>query len=228
MKRLLLILTLIVASFGIATAQNYKEYDDVIYGTDGSVVRGTIIEQVPGVSYKIATEGGNIFVFDALKVEKITKEPPIANPYKESGVRYDEYGQELDKKSPFLSAMGSACIPGLGQMINGQMRKGLLIMGGHYACLAAFYASTYFADNGLMGGDSTPWEITSLACLAGYLGTWFYSFIEAPLYASKWNEANGFAVGDGKWLRVAPSVGVSSTMTTGTAPTFGLGATLTF
>ena len=228
MKRLLLILTLIVASTCIATAQNYKEYDDVIYGTDGSVVRGTIIEQVPGVSYKIATEGGNIFVFDALKIEKITKEPPIANPYKESGVRYDEYGQELDKKSPFFSAVGSACIPGLGQMINGQMRKGLLIMGGHYACLAAFYASTYFADNGLMGGDSTPWEITSLACLAGYLGTWFYSFIDAPLYASKWNEANGFAVGDGKWLRVAPSVGVSSTVATGTAPTFGLGATLTF
>jgi hypothetical protein len=68
----------------------------------------------------------------------------------------------------------------------------------------------------------------SLACFAGYLGTWFYSFIDAPLYASKWNEANGFAVGDDKWLRVAPSVGVSSTAATGTTPTFGLGATLTF
>ncbi len=51
-----------------------EEYEEVIYLKNGSVIHGTIIEQVPGVSYKIKTKSGDIFVFKAAEVEKITKE----------------------------------------------------------------------------------------------------------------------------------------------------------
>lgn len=51
-----------------------EEYEEVLYLKNGSVIHGTIIEQVPGVSYKIKTKSGDIFVFKADEVEKITKE----------------------------------------------------------------------------------------------------------------------------------------------------------
>ncbi len=52
-----------------------EEYEEVIYLKNGSVIHGTIIEQVPGVSYKIETKSGDIFAFKAGEVEKIAKEP---------------------------------------------------------------------------------------------------------------------------------------------------------
>ena len=60
-------------------AQNLKE---VVYLKNGSIIKGTIIEQVPGESLKIQTTDGSIFVCKLSEVEKITKEtmkPVIAN-----------------------------------------------------------------------------------------------------------------------------------------------------
>lgn len=53
-------------------AQNNME--DVMYLKNGNVYRGMIIEQVPGVSYKIQIAGGSIFTVTVPEVEKITKE----------------------------------------------------------------------------------------------------------------------------------------------------------
>jgi len=57
-----------------------EEYEEVIYLKNGSVIHGTIIEQVPGVSYKIKTKSGDIFVFKAAEVEKIAKEAVAPAP----------------------------------------------------------------------------------------------------------------------------------------------------
>lgn len=48
--------------------------EDVVYLKNGSVIHGTIVEQVPNVSIKIKTADGNLFVFRIEEVEKITKE----------------------------------------------------------------------------------------------------------------------------------------------------------
>ncbi len=56
------------------TAARAAEYEDVIYLNDGSVIRGTIVERVPGETYKIEIAGGSVLVVDADEVEKITKE----------------------------------------------------------------------------------------------------------------------------------------------------------
>jgi hypothetical protein len=47
---------------------------DVIYTSDGSVVKGVIVEEVPGTSYKIALAGGGSLVVQAANVTKLTRE----------------------------------------------------------------------------------------------------------------------------------------------------------
>ena len=54
-----------------AMAQNME---DVIYLKDGSIYKGTIIEEVPGTSYKIESRDGNVFAVQIEEVEKLTKE----------------------------------------------------------------------------------------------------------------------------------------------------------
>jgi hypothetical protein len=58
-----------------ASAQDAKE--DVIYLKVGTIYRGTIIEQIPNVSYKIEIAGGSEILIQADEVEKITKETKV-------------------------------------------------------------------------------------------------------------------------------------------------------
>jgi len=53
-----LIATLIFYQFSFAAQQ----FEDVVYLKDGSIVRGTIIEQVPNVHIKVQS-GPNVFVY---------------------------------------------------------------------------------------------------------------------------------------------------------------------
>ena len=56
-------------------ASSEISYQDVVYLRDGSVIRGTIIEQNPNKSLKIRTADGNTFVYRGIEVESIAKEP---------------------------------------------------------------------------------------------------------------------------------------------------------
>ena len=49
---------------------------ETIYLKNGSVIRGTVIEQVPGQSLKVQTKDGSVFVYQMNEVERITKEMP--------------------------------------------------------------------------------------------------------------------------------------------------------
>ncbi|MCH5306002.1 MAG: hypothetical protein J1E79_05920 [Rikenella sp.] len=72
MKKFLLLCFVALLS-GFAHAQNTR-WQDAVYMKNGSVVRGTIIEQVPGKSLKIETRDGNVFVYKMAEVNKITRE----------------------------------------------------------------------------------------------------------------------------------------------------------
>jgi hypothetical protein len=50
--------------------------EDVVYLNDGSVIHGTITEEIPGKSIKIETKDGNIFVYKMRDIEKITHSKP--------------------------------------------------------------------------------------------------------------------------------------------------------
>ena len=67
---------LIAVAFGLAisSASFAQTVVDVVYLKNGSVIRGTIVEQVPGESLKVQTADGSIFVYALDEVEKMTKE----------------------------------------------------------------------------------------------------------------------------------------------------------
>ena len=71
MKKALLILCAVVCSTLYVSAQ---QLEDVVYLKNGSVVRGVILEQIPGKSLKIQTAGGSLFVYQMAEIEKMTKE----------------------------------------------------------------------------------------------------------------------------------------------------------
>jgi len=47
---------------------------DVVYLKNGSIIRGTIIEQDPATQVKIQTRDGSVFVYKVSEIEKITRE----------------------------------------------------------------------------------------------------------------------------------------------------------
>jgi hypothetical protein len=71
MKKILVLLVLLASSSLIFAQQNYQ---DVVYLKNGSIIRGTIIEQVPNQSIKIETADRSVFVYQLSEIERITKE----------------------------------------------------------------------------------------------------------------------------------------------------------
>lgn len=65
---------------------------EVVYLRNGSVIKGSVIEQMPNQSIKVQTKDGSIFVYAASEVERITKE----NPRNSSGSASQERHTGLD------------------------------------------------------------------------------------------------------------------------------------
>ena len=86
MKRRLLC-TIAMAVLFVAVGFAQDERVDVVYLKDGSVIRGTIIEQIPGQSLKIETRDGSVFALEFSRIMKITKEeaPSTQSMRKSSG-----------------------------------------------------------------------------------------------------------------------------------------------
>ena len=72
-KALLVFLTSALLSTAVYGAET--EYEDVIHLKDGSVVRGLIVEEVPGETYKIELYGGSVIIFEADDVDSVVREP---------------------------------------------------------------------------------------------------------------------------------------------------------
>lgn len=66
------LLALVLACFSLTA--HAQQWTDVVYLKNGSIIRGTVIEQTPGQSLKVQTSDGSIFVYEMAEVEKITKE----------------------------------------------------------------------------------------------------------------------------------------------------------
>jgi len=71
----------LLAFEAVAVAEDFAEIDvdraellDVVATTDGSIWKGVIVEQTPGVSYKILLSGGTLRVLKAEEVVSIKKE----------------------------------------------------------------------------------------------------------------------------------------------------------
>ena len=67
---------LFLAFFGVYS-KSFAE--DVVYLKDGSIIHGMITEEVPGVSLKIETKDGNVFVYKMKAIKKITHSQEQSN-----------------------------------------------------------------------------------------------------------------------------------------------------
>ncbi|MDR2913876.1 MAG: hypothetical protein LBV74_03425 [Tannerella sp.] len=73
MKRITILFILFLAATFGSIAQDYQE---VVYLTDGSIIKGFIIEQVPNDYLKIETPSGKVYLIEMYEVERIAKERP--------------------------------------------------------------------------------------------------------------------------------------------------------
>ncbi len=72
---LFVVLTVQVMAPASADAQQQEE--DVVYLKDGSVLRGTVIEDISGESLRIQTRDGNIFRIAYDRIDRRTREPAV-------------------------------------------------------------------------------------------------------------------------------------------------------
>ncbi len=168
MLRFLLVVCLMIL---IATLQVFAQQamEDVVHLKNGSVIRGTIIEQIPNESLKIETRDGNIFIYKMDEIAKMSKEPMM----RMGG------GEDIDikKKDPILAFGLSFVITGLGQFYNEQYGKGVAQFVAVVAGCALYVTADHFGDD------------KSLAGLLLLEGGWLWSVIDAPISANKINQS---------------------------------------
>lgn len=167
-----------------------REMEDVVYLKDGSIIRGTIIEQVPGDHIKIKTTDGSVFVYKIEKIDRMTKEPRLV---KKGG-----------GKSPGLAlglSLGGGCltsflvpIHGIGQFYNGDIGKGFLFSGwsiGSWLLMLAGIEDDYT----LYGENIDPDDDDSLVVLGllSFLGSYITSSVDAYNSAKEKSEESRYS-----------------------------------
>ena len=85
LKTLAFVALVIFTSAATANAQTYKDFEDVVYLKNGSIIHGVIIEQIPNEKVKIQS-GKNVFVYTIDEFEKIVKEE-IVDDENSSGLK---------------------------------------------------------------------------------------------------------------------------------------------
>lgn len=96
MKRFVLFISVLLSA-GSLLAQSTVE---TVYLKNGGLVKGEIIEQVPGQSVKVRTKDGNIFVYQMDEVERIMKEQNTVSNEGHRGLDFNiDLGYNLPTKS---------------------------------------------------------------------------------------------------------------------------------
>ena len=54
----------LVALIGFAMPAAAQQYQEVVYLKNGSVIKGTVIEQIPDQSVKVQTQDGSVCLYD--------------------------------------------------------------------------------------------------------------------------------------------------------------------
>ena len=179
MPRYIVIICVLI--FAVASQASAQHYQEVVYLKNGSIVRGIIVEQIPGESLKIQVQGGSLFVFKMSEVLKIVKEPIIV-PTAIKG-----------EKSPALAFAFSFLLVGTGQAYNEEYTKAI----GHWFFLSTSIFLIYKGgeDNVRVytgrSFDSVDPDRDNILITAGVgmlLINWVVSMIQAPISAQKINE----------------------------------------
>lgn len=223
---------MLLGMLSIASAQQYytprEATIDVVYTTEGEVLQGTIVEQVPGVEYTIVTLDGRQYTIDALHVKRITKERLgnrivsenhnyLHNPY----MKLDENGNPIYPLSVIGAFTRSLIIPGLGQMYNGDGLKGALCFTGALTGLFGITVGTNMV--GINYEDLVGYSSAVLL-----IGSYLFSIIDAPIVAAHWNKTHGFRLNGDQFLNITPVISIIASQSTTSDTAVGMGLSLTF
>lgn len=177
MQRFILLTCL--TAFVVVSPAFAQQMEDVVHLKSGGLIRGTIIEQIPGESLKIKTRDGNVFIYTMDEIAKMSREPVM-------GMR--QIG--IQEKNPVVACILSLVFTGAGQFYNGEPSKGIAQLGMVIGGWAFYWYNTQlvFKRGGIYGGhyDHRNGGLASLALLA-VVGTHAWSAIDAPISASRIN-----------------------------------------
>jgi hypothetical protein len=166
-----------------AAAQD-EPLEDVVYLKDGSIIRGVIVEQIPGESLLIRTRDGSQFRYRMDDVARIAKEPP-------KSARVEERPQQQLRpggKSGGTALLWSLLLTGGGQFYNGDygLGTGLLLTG--------LISAPFWIDATVTCYDIGDQCGVSLGLGVLFFGSKIFSIIEAPAGSRRWNRRNGYAL----------------------------------
>ena len=143
--------------------------NEVVYLKNGGILRGVIIEQVPNTSLKVQMRDKSIIACRYDEVERITKEN-IYSTDKTTMIR-----------KPALAWMWSFFFPGAGQIYNGQILKGALMLVG------GIILTQWRGDILHLIGEAFDGNIGSFVFSVLVVLLWIWSQIDAPIFANKLN-----------------------------------------
>ena len=159
------------------TSAAASQLQDVVYLKDGTVVRGTIVDRIPGESLSIRTTDNRVLTYSSQQIHKVTRESSAISLKR--------------RKEPASACCLSCIIPGLGQFYNDEPDKGCTQFGMFSAGMGVAFVIAVVDRFNSNGGDSSD---TSHAVFYGSLGVaafaWLWSMIDAAESANAINERN--------------------------------------
>ncbi|MEE0266418.1 MAG: hypothetical protein UD103_00350 [Bacteroidales bacterium] len=230
-KKLFVLFAILVSGFAIFAQ---SEMRDVVYLKNGSVVKGTIIEQVIGESLRIDTPEGSIFFYKMDEIEKIgkemvaTPETKVATNQNSMPVQNNNYIYMPPRKSTFGAGVLSFLLPGAGELYATNWEQGWAsLLLGTVIWPAVFGIECLVYPDGIL--------VFSVLFGLEMLITRIYSIGDAVELAKEVNLKNGylsFQIGDKVSLGFRPELSYNNLMmpSGSMSPQFttGLGLSLSF
>lgn len=196
LKKAFVVLFTFVASISSVNAQSLQE---VVYLKNGSIIRGTIVEQKPNESLKIQTSDGSIFVYNMAEIDKITKEMPLKKTLSDYENDQDDAPETYGwSKAPrYRGFVGDSYIFGIGDY---KENREFLYTSHGVQINPFFYAGVGAGVNYWF--DSECWSVPIFAHLRGE----FHRALKKNV--SPYVDAKiGYSVADVEGFYFAPSIG---------------------
>lgn len=230
-KKIFVLIAILFAGLSMYAQNNTQ---DVVYLKNGGILKGVIIEQVPGVSLKIQTADGSVFVYPIEEVEKMAKETPTVQSQQQTNSNFSTKNPTEPKykvssrKSPFAAGLLSFFIPGAGQLYATDFQTGW-----GYVAWALLGYPALVGTCFLFGYEFGT--VMSIVLSAVQFWVCIDSIIDAVNLAKKVNLENGYLsmkINDKVSLGVRPELSYNNIMQQngGMSPTFtkGIGFSLSF
>lgn len=147
MKKTLWAMNLLVIVFAVSLYAK-SDSQDVVYLKNGSVIRGTIVEQVPNKYIKLKTSDDSIWVFQMDEIEKFTKEESSSTKTSQPSTRAKGYFNHerigiITGAGEAIFAVGSIN----GSRINDNFALGLGVEFNNYPAVDLFPVFAHFRFN---------------------------------------------------------------------------------